>query len=118
MLIFGFGLLRYRHHCRPFGRVIPLVIENHRHRTLADFRRKLVRCLARYGSAFSGVEAAGKPGAVHRTLKPASASRLRHPKTPMPWPKQACRASSREKERLRARDKQARLLLGGRVDQV
>jgi hypothetical protein len=40
------------------------VIENHPHRSLADFRRKLVRCLARHDSTFSGVGASDKPGAV------------------------------------------------------
>ncbi|MDD1453000.1 DoxX family protein [Sphingomonas sp. H160509] len=41
---------------------IPLVIEIRPHRSLADFGRKLVRCLARHGSTFSGVGAYNKPG--------------------------------------------------------
>jgi hypothetical protein len=40
------------------------VIENHPHRSLADFRRKLVGRLVRHGSTFSGVGASDKPGAV------------------------------------------------------
>jgi hypothetical protein len=48
------------------------VIENHPHRSLADFRRKLVRCLARHGSTFSGVGASDKPGAVQITPGPKS----------------------------------------------
>jgi hypothetical protein len=47
--------------------VIPLVIENHPYRPLADFERKLVRRLARHGSTFSGVGASDKPGAVQQT---------------------------------------------------
>jgi len=45
----------------PIG--IALIV-NHPHRSLSDFRRKLVRCLARHGSTFSGVGASDKPGAV------------------------------------------------------
>jgi hypothetical protein len=41
------------------------VIEHHPHRTLAHFRRILVRCLACHRSTFSGVGASDKPGAVH-----------------------------------------------------
>jgi hypothetical protein len=44
--------------------MIPLVVENHPHRSLADSRRKLVCRLAHTGSTFSGVGASGKPDAV------------------------------------------------------
>src|SRR3546814_16000578 len=44
--------------------MISLVVENHPYRGLADFRHKLVRCLAYTGSTFSGVGASDKPGAV------------------------------------------------------
>ena len=44
--------------------MLVLVIQHHPHRTFADLRRKLVRCLARHGSTFSGVGASDKPGAV------------------------------------------------------
>ena len=50
------------------ARVIPLVIENHPHRSLADFGRKLVGRLASHGSTFSGVGASDKPGAVHSEI--------------------------------------------------
>ena len=53
-----------RYHGRPSERVVPLVNENHPHRSLADFRRKPVRRLARHGSTFSGAGASDKPGAV------------------------------------------------------
>jgi len=45
--------------------MIPLVIENHPYRSLADLGRKLVCRLAHIGSTFSGVGASDKPGAVH-----------------------------------------------------
>src|SRR3546814_15887304 len=53
-----------RHHRRPSRGMISLVVENHPYRGLADFRHKLVRCLAYTGSTFSGVGASDKPGAV------------------------------------------------------
>jgi transposase InsO family protein len=45
--------------------MLSLVIQHHPHRPATDLWRKLVRCLARYRSTFSGVGASGKPGAVH-----------------------------------------------------
>ena len=57
-------LLGDRHHGRPLGRMIPLVVENHSYSALAHLGRKLVRRLARHGSTFSGVGASDKPGAV------------------------------------------------------
>jgi hypothetical protein len=44
--------------------MIPLVIEHHPYRSLANLRRKLVGRLAHTGSTFSGVEASDKSGAV------------------------------------------------------
>ena len=45
------------------------MIENHPHRSLAYFWRKLVGRLARHGSTFSGVGASDKPGAVQSKAK-------------------------------------------------
>jgi hypothetical protein len=58
----------YRHDRRPSRRMLVLVIQHHPHRAGTDLRRKLVRCLARHGSTFSGVGASAKPGAVHIAL--------------------------------------------------
>src|SRR5437899_8302089 len=44
--------------------MLMLVIQHHPHRPATDLWRKLVRCLARHGSTFSGVGASDKPGAV------------------------------------------------------
>src|ERR1700687_3973204 len=48
--------------------MLVLVINHQPHRTRTDLRRKLVRCLARHGSTFSGVGASDKPGAVQSAL--------------------------------------------------
>lgn len=61
-------LLGNRYHGRPPGRVIPLVIKNHPHQSLADFECKRVGRLASYGSTFLGVGASDKLGAVHLGL--------------------------------------------------
>jgi endonuclease/exonuclease/phosphatase family metal-dependent hydrolase len=45
--------------------MIPLVIEHHPYRSVADLGRKLARRLAHTGSTFSGVGASDKPRAVH-----------------------------------------------------
>lgn len=45
--------------------MIPLVIEHHPYRAIANLGRKLVRRPARHGSTLSGVGASDKPGAVH-----------------------------------------------------
>jgi pimeloyl-ACP methyl ester carboxylesterase len=50
--------------------VLGLVIESHPYRTLADSRRKPVRCLARHGPTFSGIRVSENPGTVQNaTLK-------------------------------------------------
>jgi hypothetical protein len=54
-----------RDHKVPPRRMLRLVIQHHPHRPATDLWRKLVRCLARHGSTFSGVGASDKPGAVH-----------------------------------------------------
>jgi hypothetical protein len=56
---------RNRYDRCPSRCVVALVIEHHPHRSLANFRRILVRCLACHRSTFSGDGASGKPGAVH-----------------------------------------------------
>ena len=76
-------LLCDRYHRRPAGGVIALVICHHPHHPLANFRCKLIRCLAHTGSTFSGVGASGKPGAVHRpTSTPARFRRSRSIRLP------------------------------------
>ena len=46
------------------NRTIDLVVQDHPHGTLTDFRGKLVRRLARHAPTFSEVGASGKPRAV------------------------------------------------------
>ena len=46
-------------------RILVAVIQNHSNRTGPNLRSKLGRRLACHGSLLSGVEAFGKPGAVH-----------------------------------------------------
>src|SRR3546814_4147744 len=70
------NLLRDRHHRRPSRGMISLVVENHPYRGLADFRHKLVRCLAYTGSTFSGVGASDKPGAVQWSVGDRKSTRL------------------------------------------
>ena len=57
-----------RYHGRPSGWMVPLVIENHPHRSLADLGRKRVRRLACHGSTFVEVGADDEPGAVKSKL--------------------------------------------------
>lgn len=57
-------LARHRNNRRPARRMLPAMIQHHPHRSIADFRRKLVRCLAHRAPSYSGVGASGKPGAV------------------------------------------------------
>src|SRR5450631_2071725 len=54
--------------------MLVLVINHHPHRTRADLRRKLVRCLGRHGSTFSRVGASDKPGAVQRDILATAAA--------------------------------------------
>ena len=60
-------LLGNRNHRCPARLMICLMIQHHPYRTLAHLGCKLVRCLARHGSTFSGVEASDKPGAVQNS---------------------------------------------------
>lgn len=62
-------LIRNGNHRRPLRRMVPLVIQHHPYRSLADIGGKLVRCLADTGSTFSEIGASGKPGAVHSAAR-------------------------------------------------